>query len=173
MCMDPLSAILTVGSGLLQYQGQRQEAAAYEAQAQAAEQNAKVVEQQRAQVNRQSLDEAEKLKARRDIVAGQNRAAFGAAGLAMSSGTGLDLLAANYGVYDQDVEKLNYNLQNDDYNKRVEYAGYKDQAASARAAAKSAKNPMGTILSTASSLYALPRTSSGGGRTLSKGYKNV
>lgn len=140
---------------------------------QAAEQNAKVVEQQREQANRQNLDEAEQLKARRDIIAGQNRAAFGAAGLGMTSGTGLDLLAANYGVYDEDKEKLNYNLQNDDYNRRVEYAGQMDKAASARSAAKSAKNPMGTILSAASSLYGLPKVASGGGavRTLDKSYR--
>lgn len=35
MCMDTLSAVLTVGSGLMQYQGQRQQASVYEAQAQA------------------------------------------------------------------------------------------------------------------------------------------
>lgn len=172
MCMDPLSAALTIGGGLMQYQGQRQQAAAYEAQAQAAEQNAKVVERQREQSNRQNLDEQEKLKARRDMIAGQNRAAFGAAGLGMTSGTGLDLLAANYGVYDQDSERLNYNLQNDDYGKRVEYANNMDQVASARIAAKSAKNPMGTILSTAGSLYGLPRVAGGGGRTLSKSYRS-
>lgn len=155
MCMDPISGLLTVGSGLMQYQGQKQQAAAYEAQARADEQNAKVVENQREQLNKQNLADLEKTKAKRDIIAGQNRAAFGAAGISNSSGTGLDLLAANYGAYNEDKESLHYNLQNDDYGKRVEHANYMDSAANARASAKSAKNPCGTILGTAASLYKL------------------
>jgi len=173
MCVDPLSAALTIGSGLLQYQGQRQQAASYEAQAQADERNAQVVQLQREQGNRQNLDEVEKAKARRDIVAGQNRAAFGAAGLDAASGTGLDLLSANLDAYNQDVNTLSYNLQNDDYGKRVEHANLMDRASSYKAAAKSAKNPMGTILGTAASLYGLSRAGASTPRSLNKGYSSV
>lgn len=175
MCVDPLSAALTIGSGIMQYQGKRQQAASYEAQAQADERNAQVAQLQREQQNKQNLDEVEKAKARRDLIAGQNRAAFGASGLDVSSGTGLDLLAANYDAYNKDRDTLNYNLQNDDYAKRVEYANYMDSASSYRAAAKSARNPLGTILSTGISLTGLSRAGASKpvSKTLNKSYRNV
>ncbi len=147
--------------GLIQYR-QQQEAAShqasmYRAQAEAADQNARVENRKQEQIADRYAQEAEKLRARQRIAAGQANAAAGAAGIASGSGSVLDLLSSSDDAYQSDQANLLLNQRNDNYASRVTQSNYEHQAASHRASARNVEaqakwNGINTILGTAASI---------------------
>lgn len=157
--------------GFMQYRQQQAQAASqagmYRAQAQAAEQNARIENRRQEQIADQYAQQAEKLRARQRIAAGRAAASAGAAGIASGSGSVLDLLASSEDAYREDQANLLSNQRNDNYASRVTQSNYEHQAASHRAAAKNVEaearwNGISTILGTAASI--VTGGSFGGGR---------
>lgn len=152
-----LAGAMTVASGLSQYGQSKAQAQAYSNQAKVDEQNAQIAERQRELVNEQSMAEQRKLLARKKLIAGQNAAAMGAGGVDSMSGTAADLRLANEEVYQQDRQTLDSNLRNSDWELRQNIANYEQSAKANRSAAKSTKRAglFNSILSTAVGLYGL------------------
>lgn len=159
--MCSVVAGLTALAGYTQYRGQQEsanaQAAAYNAQAQTAEQNAKIEGRKQEQIADNYARQSQQLEQRQRIIAGQQRAQAGAAGLNMA-GSPLDILSAGYDAYTQDQQTLLSNQRNDNYNSRVMQNNYLNQAAGAHAAAHNVKavarmQGLSTILGTAASIY--------------------
>ena len=160
--MCSIMAGLTALSGIVQYQAQQDaadaQAKAYEAQARAAEQNARIENRKQEQVADNAARETEQLRQRQRLIAAQNRARYGAAGLSGTTGSPLDLLSASYDAYTLDKETALANQRNKNYDLRVSETNFLTEAANNRAAAentRSAARTQGlmTILGTAASIY--------------------
>jgi hypothetical protein len=179
---------LTALSGIVQYQAQQDaadaQAKAYEAQARAAEQNARIENRKQEQVADNAARETEQLRQRQRLIAAQNRAQAGAAGLSGTTGSPLDLLSASYDAYTLDKETALANQRNKNYDLRVSETNFMTEAANNRAAAentRSAARSQGlmTILGTAASIYgnigggtggSSANTASASGSGISSGY---
>lgn len=158
MCLDPITmSVLAVGQGVMQYQQISAQAEAqqamYNAQAQADEQNAAIQNRKNESVADAYGQEQLKLDARRRLARGQAAAAFGAGGMSMGEGTGLDILTGIQEGWQSDSQNLLTNQRNDIYSGRIQEGNYLNQASANRAAsanigaqAKLAK--MSTILGT-------------------------
>lgn len=164
--MCSVMAGLTALAGYSSYRsGQEQanaQAAAYRAQADAAERNAQIEGRKQEQIADNYAEQARQLQQRRRIIAGQQAAQAGSAGLSMS-GSALDILSAGYDAYNEDQMTLLGNQRNDNYNSRVAQSNYLNQAAGMRAAASNVKanaraQGMATILGTAASIYGMRDT---------------
>ena len=158
--------------GFLQYRQQQEaagnQASMYRAQAEAAEQNARVENRKQEQIADQYAQQAEKLRARQRIAAGRASASAGAAGIASGSGSVLDILSSSEDAYREDQANLLNNQRNDNYASRVNQSNYLNQAGSYRASAKSVErqakwNGISTILGTAASI--VTGQSFGGGQS--------
>ena len=141
---------LTALGGLLQYRQQQAQANAqasmYRAQADAAQQNARIE-------NRKQ----EALRARQRLAEGAQRAETGAAGLNFA-GSAMDILSSGYDAYNKDSMNLLMNQRNDNYSSRVAESNYINQANLSNAAAANVKRQakmsgLATILGTAASVY--------------------
>lgn len=163
---------LTALGGLLQYRQQRAQADAqanmYRAQAQAAEQNARIENRKQEQIADNYAHQQEALRARHRLAMGAQRAQTGAAGLDFA-GSAMDILAAGDDAYRQDALNLLSNQRNDNYSSRVAESNYINQANQANAAASNVKRAarmsgLATILGTAASVYgaAQPWKNAGG-----------
>ena len=161
--MCSVLAGLTALGGVMQYQqAQAQadaQAKAYEAQADQAKQNAATEGYRQEQIADKYAREAEDLKHRQRIIAGQQRAQAGAAGLGMA-GSPLDILTAGADAYNEDKMTLLSNQWNDNYNSRVAQSNYLAQESSYRSAADNTRSAakmqgIATILGTAASIYGL------------------
>ncbi|WP_455652260.1 virion core protein, T7 gp14 family [Phascolarctobacterium sp.] len=176
MCIDPM----TLGIGLTALQGVSQIAATnqqakaqqayYEAQAKAAEQNASIQAKKGEQIAEQYAYEQQKLNDRRRLVAGQQAAAFGAAGISGDMGTGLDLSSASDEAYKQDTNRLLGNQRNDQWGNYLGVVNYQNQANAARASAYNVKQQakqqnIGTILGTAAGIFSAYKNYGGSGKT--------
>ena len=137
--MCSVLAGLTALSTVMQVRSLQQQANAqanmYRAQADAAEQNARI----------------------------ENRKQ-GASGLGFT-GSAMDILSSGLSAYQQDQENNLWNQRNDNYNSRQAEANYLTQAANARSAAANVKKAargqaLGTILGGAASIYGM----NGGGK---------
>ena len=167
--MCTVLAGLTALTGYMQYRGQKDAADAqarnYEAQAQVAEQNARTEGYRQEQIADKYARESENLRNRQRIIAGQQRAQAGAAGLGLA-GSSLDILSAGNEAYNQDKATLLSNQRNDNYNSRVTQSNYIAQANSFRSAADNTRRVartqgLATILGTAASIYGMGPFSSG------------
>ena len=147
--------------GFMQYRQQQAQAASqasmYRAQADAAEQNARVESRKQEQIADQYAQQAEKLRARQRIAAGRTAASAGAAGIASGAGSVLDILSSSEDAYREDQANLLGNQRNDNYASRVTQSNYLHQAATNRAAASNVEaqakwNGISTILGTAASI---------------------
>lgn len=163
MCsvLGAISALATVAGGVMQYQAQQEaadaQARAYERQAEVATQNAKIKSRQQEQEADNAARETEQLRQRQRVIAGQNKARAGAAGLSITSGSPLDILSAGYDAYEQDKETSLMNQRNRNYGLRVEESNFLNDAAGYRAAADNTRSVaksqgMATILGTAASV---------------------
>lgn len=162
-----LTALSGIASAVGTYQAGSAQAAAYEAQAKAAEQNAQIETRRQEQIADKYAKEGEKLQSRQRLIEGQQRAQAGSAGLAMAGST-MDILSAGQDAYTDDKMTLLSNQRNDNYNSRVAQTNYLNEASAARAAASNAKSQaglaaFGTILGTAGSIYGMGSTGGGGG----------
>ena len=161
--MCTVLAGLTALGGYMQYQGQQAAADAqaknYEAQADIAEQNARTEGYRQEQIADKYAREANDLRRRKQIIAGQQRAQAEAAGLGMAE-SALDILEAGNQAYNEDKLTLLSNQRNDNYNSRVTQSNYIAQANSYRSAAENTKSTakaqgIATILGTAASIYGM------------------
>lgn len=161
--MCSVMAGLAALGGYAQYRQQRQEADAqtnmYNAQAQVAEQNAKVEARKQEQIADNYAQESNRLRARQRLSEGAQRAQTGAAGLDFS-GSSMDILSSGLDAYNQDQNTLLSNQRNDNYSSRVAESNYLNQANADRTAAanissNSKWSGLGTILGTAASIYGI------------------
>jgi multidrug efflux pump subunit AcrA (membrane-fusion protein) len=164
---------LTALSGIVQYQAQQDaadaRAKAYEAQARAAEQNARIENRKQEQVADNAARETEQLRQRQRLIAAQNRARYGAAGLSGTTGSPLDLLSAGYDAYTLDKETALSNQRNKNFDLRVRENNFLTYAANNRAAAENTRSVartqgLMTILGTSAAIIGnIGGGSSGGG----------
>ncbi len=150
---------LTVASGALklnsQYQESRAAEANYIAQAQNADQNARVQNRQTEQIADKYAREQSKLDDKMKLARGQMTASMGASGLS-AMGSGLDMLVSSNEAYKQDTVDLLQNQRNDTFNSYAKEVNYLNQAQGYRASARNIKRQgnwamLSTIASTASS----------------------
>jgi hypothetical protein len=160
--MCSILAGLSAITGVMQYQAQQDaadaQAKAYEAQARAAEQNARIENRKQEQVADNAARETEQLRQRQRLIAAQNRAQAGAAGLSGTTGSPLDLLSASYDAYTLDKETALSNQRNKNFDLRVSETNFMTDAANNRAAAENTRSTartqgLMTILGTAASIY--------------------
>lgn len=159
-----------------QHQQTKAQTAMYNAQAQAAEANARISDRKQQDIANQALQERDKMDNKMRLVAGQNTAEAGATGLSMS-GTPLQLMASSYDEYNKDINNWETSKNNSIYNEYLNGVNYRNEVNSARAAAANAKTQgrmqmLGTILSGASSMYGLKQQYAGSS-TSPKAYKTV
>jgi hypothetical protein len=168
--MCSVLAGLTALGGIMNYQQQQAQAdaqaEAYRRQAEAAEQNARIEGKRQEQIADKYARESDNLRQRQRIIAGQQRAQAGSAGLGMA-GSVMDILSAGNEAYNQDKMTLLSNQRNDNFNSRVTQSNYLNQAASYRSAAENtlynAKiGGVATILGTAASIYGMGGFGGGG-----------
>ena len=122
-----------------QYQQSRAQAAAYEAQAQAARDNAKIQNRQSEQIAENAIQEQRKLDARMRLIAGQNNAQAGASGIMGNVGSPLDIYNASMEAWGEDTQNALWNQRNNTYNSYVKEVNFRNQANSYDAQAKAAK----------------------------------
>lgn len=166
MCADPITMGIAALSGYMQYQqvGAQAEAqqSAYNAQAAADEQNAKVEGKKQEQIADNYADKAKQINARMRIARGAQAAAAGAGGVDMSSGSSLDILSGTYENYNADKMSLLSNQRNDNFNSRVTESNFINSASANRTAGKNVRaqakaSQFATILGTATSMYGLSK----------------
>ena len=160
-----------------QHQQTKAQTAMYNAQAQAAEANARISDRKQQDIANQALQERDKMDNKMRLIAGQNTAEAGATGLSMS-GTPLQLMASSYDEYNKDINNWETNKNNSIYNEYLNGVNYRNEASSARAAASNAKRQgrlqmLGTILSGASSMYGLKQQYAGNGKVGKSKYQTV
>lgn len=160
-----------------QHQQTKAQTAMYNAQAQAAEANARISDRKQQDIANQALQERDKMDNKMRLIAGQNTAEAGATGLSMS-GTPLQLMASSYDEYNKDINNWETNKNNSIYNEYLNGVNYRNEANSARAAAANAKTQgrlqmLSTILSGASSMYGLKQQYAGNGKVGKSKYQTV
>ena len=160
-----------------QHQQTKAQTAMYNAQAQAAEANARISDRKQQDIANQALQERDKMDNKMRLIAGQNTAEAGATGLSMS-GTPLQLMASSYDEYNKDINNWETNKNNSIYNEYLNGVNYRNEASSARAAASNAKTQgrlqmLSTILSGASSMYGLKQQYAGNGKFGKSKYQTV
>ena len=159
MCSISLALMgLTTGMQAAgQYQQSRAQAAAYTAQAEAAEQNAKIQNRKGEQIAENSAMEQRKLDNRMRLVAGQQNAQAGASGLVGGMGSALDVYNASMEAWQEDTQNALWNQRNNTYNNYVQEVNFRNQGNAYRAQASAAKSAgnmaiAGTLLGAASSV---------------------
>lgn len=172
MCSVSAAMIgLTAFQGINQMEAQRQQTKAqvayYNAQADAANQNARIADQQRAQIADQYLQKQQQLDDRRKLIRGSNLAEAGASGLT-SDGSVLDMNASGYDAWKNSSMNLLGNERNDTKSAYIKQVNYENQANAARASAYNARQQgrsamFGTLLSTAANIYGIKRMYAGTG----------
>ena len=140
-----------------QYQQSRAQAAAYTAQAEAAEQNARIQNRKGEQIAENAAQEQRKLDNRMRLVAGQQNAQAGASGLVGGMGSALDVYNASMEAWQEDTQNALWNQRNNTYNNYVQEVNFRNQGNAYRAQASAAKSAgnmaiAGTLLGAASSV---------------------
>lgn len=153
-----------------QYQQSRAQAAAYEAQAQAAYDNAKIQNKKGEIMAEQYAQEQRELDNRRRLIVGQQNAQAGASGIAGGVGSALDVYTSGMDAWGQDSINLLNNQRNDEWGNYVGEVNYRNQGNAAKANAKAAKQAgnlamASTLLGAAASMYGMK----GAGNTESTG----
>lgn len=165
MCTTAIALGLTALQGYTQYRAADAQADAqmayYNAQADAAEQNARIQERRGEQIADQYLQQQQKLDDRRRLIRGQQAASAGASGLAVG-GSVLDVMGSSEDAYRQDSLNLLSNQRNDTWSNYVNVVNYQNQANAFRASAANAEqqgkaNKFNTILGTATSMFGIAR----------------
>jgi len=172
-----LTGLSTGLSAYGQYQQGKAQAAAYEAQAEAAYQNAKIQNKKSELMADQYAQKQRELDDRRRLVTGQQIAAAGASGISSNVGSPLDVYTASMDAWGQDTVNLLTNQRNDQWSNYVNEVNYRNQGNAAMANAKAAKQAgtigaFTTLLSGAASMYGM-KGSGGGTSSTSYGVANT
>ena len=163
-------ALMGITTGLQmagQYQQSRAQAAAYEAQAQAAYQNAKIQNKKGEIMAEQYAQQQRDLDAKRRMVIGQQTAQAGASGIQGGVGSSLDIYNQSMAAWGQDTTNLLNNQRNDEWSNYVGEVNYRNQGNAATANAKAAKQAgniamASTLLGAAASMYGMKGAGEGG-----------
>lgn len=131
-----------------------------EAQAEAAEQNAKLQNRQGELIAEQYGQKQRELDNRRRLIQGAQRAEAGAAGIAGGLGTAMDMQLATTDAWLEDTANLLGAQRDAVYNNYIKEVNYRNLAGSYRAQAAAARRAgsmaqWGTLLSGAASLYGM------------------
>lgn len=110
------------------------QSALYNAQAKAAEQNARISQVKQEQIAEQYAAQQSKLNDRMKLAAGQTAAQAGASGLQLS-GSPLDALSSSYDAWRDDSSTLLQNQRNDVWSEHVNEVNYQNQANAYRTSA--------------------------------------
>ena len=145
---------------------------AYEAQEQAARQNAAIVEAQRSQQADAYAQKQAQLNDRMRLVRGQAAAAAGASGFT-AEGSVNDILDSSYDAYQKDSMNLLSQQRNDSWSQYVNQVNYLNQANAYDTAARNVRKQghqkiFGTLLGAAATAYGngwIGGSSSGAGST--------
>lgn len=143
-----------------QYQQSRAQAAAYEAQAEAAYQNAKIQNKKGEQQAERYAYEQRRLDNQRRLVAGQQNAQAGASGIAGGVGSSLDIYNASMAAWNEDSVNLLNNQRNTIYDNYVGEVNLRNKGDSYMAQADAAKSAgnwgmIGTFLGGATSMIGM------------------
>ena len=157
-----LTGLSTGLSAVGQYQQGKAQAAAYEAQAEAAYQNAKIQNKKSELMADQYAQKQRELDDRRRLVTGQQIAAAGASGISSNVGSPLDVYTASMEGWGQDTVNLLTNQRNDTWGSLVAEKNYTNQGNAYMANAKAAKNA-GVIGALGTIATAVALNSIGGG----------
>lgn len=183
--MGVMAALVGLQTALSMY-GQHQEAkqqqAMYQAQAQAAQQNAAIISKQREQQAEAYAQKQSKLNDKLKIARGQALAAAGASGLT-ADGSVLDAIGSMEDEHKQDSMNLLQNQRNDSWGAYVNEVNARNQANAYSAAAANAKaagrrKMLGTLIGGAASIYGLngkgkSDTTTSSGDWYDMGMKNI
>jgi hypothetical protein len=170
MCSLTL-ALAGISTGLQaygQYQQGRAQADAYQAQADAAYQNARIQNRQAEQIAENAAVEQRRLDNRMRAVTGQQRAQAGASGIMGDVGSPLDIYNASMAAWGEDTQNALWNQRNNTYNSYVREVNYRNQGNAYSAQAKAAQqagtlNALGTL---ASGYFTMRGMGGGGQKTL-------
>lgn len=140
-----------------QRQQYKQQQRMYEAQAQAAQQNAAIISKQREQQAEAYAQKQKQLNDRFRLARGQARAEAGASGLT-ADGSVADILSSSEDAYKQDSVNLLQSQRNDSWNSYVNEVNYRNQANAYNAAASNARKQgyqkmFGTLVGGAANIY--------------------
>lgn len=175
--MCSVTAALIGLSGASQIAATRQQTkaqvATYNAQAEAANQNARIADKQREQLSDKYLEEQKQLDNRRRLAIGQHAAEAGASGFT-NTGSVQDMDASTIDQWRNDSMNLLGNQRNDTKSAYINQVNYINQANAAKASAQNAKAQgraamFGTILSTAASMYGSIKNAGSAGASGSSG----
>lgn len=135
----------------------KQQQRAYQAQAEAAQQNAAMISKQREQQADAYAQKQKQLNDRFRLAQGQARAAAGASGL-NADGSVADILSSSENAYNQDSMNLLQNQRNDSWSSYVNEVNYRNQANAYNTAASNARKQghqkmLSTLIGTAANVY--------------------
>jgi len=154
-----LAAASTLFGAYAQHEQAKTEAKAARAQAEAAEQNARIENKKQEMIADKYAQDDLKRRAQARLNAGENRAAAGAAGLDIGGSSSImDILTSSEEQYRNDKMTSLINQRNDNWISRQNEANLLTQASSYRAQADNAERAgkigvISTILGGASSIY--------------------
>ena len=158
MCLAPalLSGLGTAVGAVSTIQQSRAQASAYESQANAANQNAKISEKQAEIASQNGAQEEKQMRQRGAAMIASQKAGFAASGIDSGAGSALDVTNDTSTQNELDALAIRRSSANQVWNYQTEATNYKNQANAARYAAKNAKtagtlNAFGTILNGVSS----------------------
>lgn len=140
MC-DPISMMVMAGvaaAGSIMQGEAANDAAKYNAAI--SEQNAQLAERYAEDALAKGEKDAQRQRVRTGQVAGEQRAALGAAGYDLSVGTPLDILSDTAAAGEIDVQNIIYNSQLDAVSKRADGVNFRNSATMQRAEGKQARN---------------------------------
>ena len=131
-----LSAVSTIGGGIMQYNASRAQAAAARAQAEAqarrSEQNAQLARNEAQATSEAGAREEEKLRDKIRRVQGAQAAAYGASGLSLASGSAGTVMADTAVEGEEDVTTLRENYQRKKFSIMNQATNYDHDAALSR-----------------------------------------
>lgn len=140
-----------------QYQAGKQQEAMYNAQAEAAQQNASIVSKQREQQAEAYAQQQSRLNDKLKIARGQAIASAGASGIS-NTGSVTDALGSMEDAHQKDSMTLLQNQRNDNWSAYVKEVNFRNQANAYNAAAHNARTAakqqmLGTLIGGAASIY--------------------
>lgn len=154
MCVAPaiLSGAGTALGVVSAVQEGRAQSAAYQNQANAADQNAKIAERQAVTAAQNGAQEEKEMRRRGAATIGAQKTAFAASGIDSGSGSATDVINDTSSQNELDALAIRKNSANQVWGYQADQTNYKNQASASRTAAKNARtagnlNAFGTLLS--------------------------
>ena len=128
-----IMAVGAIGQTMAAYQ-------AANAQADAAEQNARLAEAKVAETEQLKQQQLADINEAKRQTIGTQRAAMAASGIDSSMGSGLKELTDTAYIAKQDRDETEFNAAKEEWGYKMEARNYRDQAAATRASARCARN---------------------------------